>query len=145
MKQNSIKYLKYSPYYASGSETDDSEWEEFNEAFESLPPPQKDFLVSTETAEFIESLVINNGFNEIQGQTLAAIVRGLIIGNITPSELPKIIEQRLTVGQETSALINAAISNKLTGQSSSKAPPQEPPLSLHEQNVSNLVDLRNKK
>lgn len=144
MKQNALKYLKYSPYYASDPEMDEAAWEEFNRMFEFLPPFKKDFLVSTKTTMFIENLVSGSGLNDIQGQTLASIIRDLIVGRIAPGELPKAIEQRLAVNQETSALISAAISNKIAGRSSSKTVQPGPPLSLHEQNLGNVVDLRNK-
>lgn len=168
MADELLNYLNSSPFYAGLGDENDKSRTEFLNSFASLSKTLKDFLASTQTADYISNLGRQHQLDEQQTILFAIIIRYVVMGEIYIKDSASMIARFLGVDSNAASLIfnqivkdlfgpvieeikkiqrlkfNDRIAGETKTQPVSQNQPVQPP-SLHEQNVGNVVDLRNKK
>lgn len=168
MADELLNYLNSSPFYAGLGDEDEKNRTEFLNNFAALPKILKDFLASTQTADYISNLGQQYQLDERQVVLLAIIIRYIVLGEIYIKDSVSMIVKFLGVDSNTASLLfnqvvkelfspvieeikkiqrlkfSDRIASEHQAQSINQGQPVQSP-SLHEQNMGNVVDLRNKK
>lgn len=153
----------FTPYDIDISNLSPRELEDYISRTLELPQVVGRLLTNFTTAEFIsDKLGSEFNLNVDQKKEIARIIRDVILADIPIKEMSNVISERLSIDIATAGKITNLIINNLFGlnineiqnfqdqklTNKQESRPQKQflqPQSLHEQNMGNVVDLRNKK
>lgn len=153
----------FTPYDIDISNLSPKELENYISRTLELPQAVGRLLTNFTTAEFIsDKLGLEFNLNIDQKKEIARIIRNVILADIPIKDMPNVISERLPTDIGTAGKITNLITNNLFGsiideiqefqnqkfKNKQESKPQKQfsqPQSLHEQNMGNVVDLRNKK
>ncbi len=155
---NTSGYLRldiYSPYDVDMGNSN-FDWESFKSRIDKGPKPIKDLIFAPETAQFLQETSGNFNLSEDQSRELARIIRDTLLATVPVGDTVKEIGTRLQLEPKIAEAVSDSIISGLLiqvkdiiglvqeersghGFSGKQSP------SLHEQNLGNVVDLRNRK
>lgn len=141
----------YSPFRVDAAKltADDFGWKKFTDKIASAPDSVHDILFGPETIIFLKDEIAGKyNLTSEQSAELSRIVRDILLKDIPFNNIASEILNRITsdkaMGQQISNLIVSELLRPVINILGGIGVNQTPSPSLHEQNMGNVVDLRNR-